>query len=89
MNSNSPRIRTSLIPFYRPISLVDEMEELARGLWTSWRPLTLDTPLSPRTDVYEEDGNLIMKTEPGMEITLTVLRVDNEVEIPLTVGARP
>ncbi len=32
---------------------------------------------------------LIMKTEPGMEILLTVYRVDQEVEIPLTVGARP
>lgn len=32
---------------------------------------------------------LIMRTEPGMEITLTILRDDQEVEIPLTVGARP
>jgi 2-alkenal reductase len=32
---------------------------------------------------------LIMKTEPGMEITLTILRDNQEVEIPLTVGARP
>jgi 2-alkenal reductase len=32
---------------------------------------------------------LIMKTEPGMEIKLTVYRADQEVEVPLVVGARP
>lgn len=32
---------------------------------------------------------LIMKTEPGMEISLSVYRDSQEVEISLTVGARP
>jgi 2-alkenal reductase len=32
---------------------------------------------------------LIMKTEPGMEINLTVFRDNEEVDISLTVGARP
>jgi 2-alkenal reductase len=32
---------------------------------------------------------LIMKTEPGMEISLTVYRAEQEVEVLLIVGARP
>ncbi len=32
---------------------------------------------------------LIMETEPGVEVTLTILRNGEEVEIPLTIGARP
>jgi S1-C subfamily serine protease len=32
---------------------------------------------------------LILKTEPGMEATLTVLRNGEEVEVPITIGARP
>lgn len=32
---------------------------------------------------------LIMKTEPGMEINLTVFRADQEFEVKLVIGARP
>jgi S1-C subfamily serine protease len=32
---------------------------------------------------------LIMETEPGKEITLTILRDSEEIELPLIVGARP
>jgi S1-C subfamily serine protease len=32
---------------------------------------------------------LILQTEPGMEVTLTVLRNGEEVEVPLTIGTRP
>ena len=32
---------------------------------------------------------LILETEPGVEVTLTVLRNGEEVEIPITIGARP
>jgi S1-C subfamily serine protease len=32
---------------------------------------------------------LILETEPGEEVTLTVLRNGEEVEIPITIGARP
>ncbi|OGO19722.1 MAG: hypothetical protein A2Z14_00695 [Chloroflexi bacterium RBG_16_48_8] len=32
---------------------------------------------------------LILQTEPGIEVTLTILRDGEEVEIPVTIGARP
>lgn len=41
------------------------------------------------TDFSDLISYLIMETEPGMEILLTIYRVDQEVEISLTIGARP
>lgn len=80
MNSNSARIRTSLIPFYRPISLLDEMEELAGRFWTSWRPFSLDSALAPHTDTYEENGHLVMKTElPGIDKEDVDVTLDGDV----------
>lgn len=32
---------------------------------------------------------LILQTEPGMEVTLTVLRNGEEVDVPIILGARP
>jgi S1-C subfamily serine protease len=32
---------------------------------------------------------LIQQTEPGMQVTLTVLRNGEEVDVPITIGARP
>jgi len=56
-----------LVPFYRPVSLLDEMDRLARGMWDSWRPFTYDDSLVPQTDLYEEKDKLVVKTElPGI-----------------------
>ncbi len=60
--------RGALIPYYSPMSLLGEVEELANELWDSWRPFGPGFSLVPETDIYEEKGNLIMKTElPGIK----------------------
>ena len=58
----------ALIPFYRPLSLLDEMDRFSREMWDAWRPFTLEHSLVPHTDIYEEKGQLVMKTElPGID----------------------
>ncbi len=58
----------ALAQFYRPMSLVDEMEELAQGVWDSWKPFATYTGLVPHTDIYEEKGQLVLKAElPGIK----------------------
>ena len=58
----------ALLPFYRPWSLVDGMDTLSSEMWDSWRPFILDSSLVPRTDIYEEKDQLVMKTElPGID----------------------
>ena len=58
----------ALIPFYRPWGLLDEMDRFAREMWDSWRPFTLEPSLVPHSDIYEEKGQLVMKTElPGID----------------------
>ena len=58
----------ALVPFYRPWSLLDEVDTLVRGIWDSWRPFTFEDNLVPHTGMYEEKGQLVMKTElPGID----------------------
>jgi HSP20 family protein len=58
----------ALVPFYRPLSLLDEMDRFSREMWDAWRPFTLEHSLVPHTDIYEEKGQLVMKTElPGID----------------------
>ena len=63
-------------PFYRPVSLLDDIDELSRDFWSSWQPGFFGTTLVPHTDMYEEKGQLVVKTElPGitekdLEVTL-------------------
>ena len=58
----------ALVPFYRPLSMLEEMDSLAREMWDAWRQFTLDQSLVPHTDIYEEKDELVMKTElPGIE----------------------
>jgi HSP20 family protein len=88
---NPYRNLTSLAPFYRRTGLLDEIDELARELWASWQPGFLGTTLIPRTDVYEEKGQLVIKTElPGisekdLEVTLEgntlTIKAEREEEI--------
>jgi HSP20 family protein len=73
---NPTRALTAWAPFYRPLGLLDEIEEMARDFWGSWEPGFLGRTLVPHTDVYEEKGQLVVKTElPGitekdLEVTL-------------------
>ena len=58
----------ALVPFYRPLSLLDEMDRFTREMWDAWRPFTLEHSLVPHTGIYEEKGHLVMKTElPGID----------------------
>jgi HSP20 family protein len=53
---------------YRPMSLYDVWHSLQREMWDSWRPFTFEDSLIPRMDVYEENDQLVVKTElPGIE----------------------
>jgi HSP20 family protein len=58
----------SMVPFYSsPLSLLSAMDRLAGNIWESSKPYTLDTNLVPHTDIYEENDQLVMKTElPGI-----------------------
>ena len=73
---NPARALSAWTPFYRPISLLDDIDQLARDFWSTWQPGFFGTTLVPHTDVYEEKGQLVVKTElPGitekdLEVTL-------------------
>ncbi|MFC2058384.1 Hsp20/alpha crystallin family protein [Chloroflexota bacterium] len=60
----------TLVPFYSPLSLLgamDRMDRFAGNIWDSSKPYTFDTSLVPHTDIYEENDQLVMKTElPGI-----------------------
>jgi HSP20 family molecular chaperone IbpA len=58
----------ALVPFYgSPLSLLGAMDRLAGNIWASTKPYTVDTNLVPHTDIYEENDQLVMKTElPGI-----------------------
>ena len=57
----------ALVPFYSPLSLLGAMDRLAGNIWDSSKPYTFDTSLVPHTDIYEENDQLVMKTElPGI-----------------------
>jgi HSP20 family protein len=58
----------ALLPFYRPWLISDEMNRLAREMWDVWSPFSTGDKLVPQTDLYEENDQLVMKTElPGIE----------------------
>jgi len=58
----------ALVPFYRPLSLLDEIDTIAREMWDARGPFTSEYNLVPHTDLYEEKGHLVMKTElPGID----------------------
>ena len=57
----------ALVPFYSPLSLLGAMDRLAGNIWDSSKPYTLDTNFVPHADIYEENDQLVMKTElPGI-----------------------
>jgi HSP20 family protein len=57
----------AMVPFYSPWNLLGAMDRLAGNIWDSSKPYSLDTSLVPHTDIYEENDQLVMKTElPGI-----------------------
>ena len=72
--------RSALAPYYRPWSMLRDLEELYSSFWDSWRPSQLSSGLAPQMDVYEEKGNLIVKTElPGIESKDLDVRLEGDV----------
>ena len=73
---NPARALTAWTPYYRPLGLLEEIDELARDFWASSQSGLLGTTLVPHTDMYEEKDRLVVKTElPGinekdLEVTL-------------------
>ena len=57
----------TLVPFYNPMTLFNAMDRFAGNIWDSSKPYTFDTSMVPHTDIYEENDQLVMKTElPGI-----------------------
>jgi HSP20 family protein len=85
--------QTALVPFFRPMSLFEDIDRLADRMWNSWTPFTLAEGRVPSTDMYEEKDELVMKAElPGIEqkdlditlegdrLTITAEKKEEEVE---------
>jgi HSP20 family protein len=71
MNIVLRRSPTGVLPavrmFHSPFSLMEDIEQIAGRLWDSW-PEIKDTSIVPRTEMYEEKGKLVIKTEmPGIK----------------------
>lgn len=59
---------TAMEPFYRPMSLLDEIERFASDIWKSRTPVVYSTHMHPRLDMYEEKDEMVMKAElPGIQ----------------------
>ena len=57
----------ALVPFYSPLSLLGAMDRFAGNIWDSSKPYTFDNNLVAHTDIYEENDQLVIKTElPGI-----------------------
>lgn len=67
------------LTIYRPMSLLDDVERLARGIWESW-PVTFRTSFMPRLDMYEEKDELVVKTElPGIKKSDLDISLEDDV----------
>ena len=60
--------KQALVPFYNPLTLLDAMDRMTENMWDSAKPHIFDTSLVANTDIYEENDQLVMKTElPGIK----------------------
>lgn len=67
-------------PFYRPTSLIDEVESWAREIFDSRRPLTVSTGLLLKLDVYEKEDELVVKAElPGVPKKELQINLEDDV----------
>ena len=77
---NPIRDITPWMPFYRPMGSLDEIDQLVRDIWTSWQPGLFGTTLVPHTDIYEEKGEFVVKTElPGITEKDLDVTIDDDV----------
>ena len=67
LRRNLTGVLPSLALFHRPWSMLEEIDEMTNRLWESWPEFT-GTEMTPRTEMYEEKGSLVVKTEmPGIK----------------------
>ncbi len=58
---------STVVPFFRPLSSLEVLDRLSKEVWDSWRPFTKGDAIVPQTDIFEEAGRLVVKTElPGV-----------------------
>ena len=63
-----------------PFRMLDEFDRLAGDLWHSWQPAVFDTALHPNLDMYEEEGDLVVKAElPGIDKDGLDISIDGDV----------
>ena len=68
----SPNGVLALRPVFRPFRLIEEVEEMARSAF--------DGDMTPKTDMFEEDGHLVVKTElPGISKKDLDISLENDV----------
>jgi HSP20 family protein len=65
----NPAGRLALVePLYRPTSLLDEVEALAREVFNSRPLITFGNGFTPSLDIYREKDELVVKAElPGIK----------------------
>lgn len=67
LRRNPTGVLPSLALFHTPLSLMKEIDEMTGRFWESW-PEIAGTDIVPKTEMYEEKGNLVIKTEmPGIK----------------------
>ena len=67
MNSNTGKRKDSLA-LSRPLTVLDVWEGLSRNIWDSWRPFSFQDSLVAGPEIFEEKGNLVVKTKlPGVD----------------------
>ena len=68
----SPRRALTLEPLFRPFSLLEEVEEMAKAAF--------DTGLSPKLDMFEEENELVIKAElPGIKKKDLDIKLDGDI----------
>ena len=68
----SPNGVFALEPFFHPFNLLEEVEEMAKAAF--------DTGLTPKTDMYEEEKELVIKAElPGVRKKDLDISLDGDV----------
>jgi HSP20 family protein len=66
LRRNPATALSSLALFRSPLNMMEEIDEMTDRLWESWTEIN-GTDIVPRTEMYEEKGNLVIKTEmPGI-----------------------
>ena len=68
----SPNGVLALRPVFRPFRLLEEVEEMARSAF--------DADMTPKTDMFEEDGHLVVKAEmPGISKKDLDICLENDI----------